>query len=82
MRSYDLFRRRGGEALFCAVPESCAVPRFVGGRRWTFGGRIDGSANLPAGFDDRAAATAVRFNGFYLFQCLDEDETRRSSDEP
>lgn len=73
MRSYNLFRRRGGEALFCAVPESCAVPRFVGGRRWTFGGRIDGSVPPPSGFDDRAATTAVRFNGFYLFQCLDED---------
>ncbi|BAU93299.1 hypothetical protein MPPM_4694 [Methylorubrum populi] len=82
MRSYNLFRRRGGEALFCAVPESCAVPRFVGGRRWTFGGRIDGSASPPPGFDDRAAATAVRFNGFYLFHCLDEGEKRRSAEEP
>ena len=82
MRSYNLFRRRGGEALFCAVPESCAVPRFVGGRRWTFGGRIDAGANPPPGFDDRAAATAVRFNGFYLFQCLDESGTRRGADDP
>ena len=47
------------------------MPRFVGERRWTFGGRIDGSASPPPGFDDRAAATAVRFNGFYLFQTVD-----------
>ena len=79
MRSYNLFHRRGREALCCAVPESCAVPRFVGGRRWTCGGRIDGSASPPPGFDDRAAATAVRFNGFYLFQCLDERAADRAA---
>ena len=72
MRSYNVFRRKGEEALCCAVPESHAVPRFVGGRRWTFGGKIDGQASPPPGFDDRAAATAVRFNGFYLFQAVDE----------
>ena len=69
MRSYNLFRRKGQEGLVCAVPESRAVPPFIGGD-WTFGGRIE-SDSAPPGFDGRAAATAVRFNGFYLFQATD-----------
>lgn len=67
MQSYNLFRLKGHEGMYCAVPEDYAVPAFLSGQRWFFGGRIDGSGG-PLGFDDRAAATAVRFNGFYLFQ--------------
>jgi hypothetical protein len=33
---------------------------------WRFDGRVDGS-DVPLGFDREAAATGVRFNGFYLF---------------
>ena len=36
-----------------------------------FGGKVDGGARHPVGFDGAAAATAVRFNGFYLFQSAD-----------
>ena len=68
MRSYNLFRRKGQEGLVCAVPESLAVPRFIGGGGWTFGGRVESPDRAPPGFDGRAAATAVRYNGFYLFQ--------------
>ncbi|UMY15521.1 hypothetical protein MMB17_12160 [Methylobacterium organophilum] len=71
MRSYNLFRRKGGESLCCAVPESHAVPRFVTGGRWTFEGRVEEAAGVPRGFDGKAAATGVRFNGFYLFQAVD-----------
>ncbi len=70
MRSYNLFRLRGQEAVCCAVPEDHAVPTFLTGRRWSFGGRID-APHGPVGFDDRAADTSVRFNGFYLFQSLE-----------
>ena len=75
MRSYNLFRLEdeegGGDCLCCAVPETRAVPAFVAGGRWRFGGRVDERAVKPAGFDSKAAATAVRFNGFYLFQAFD-----------
>jgi hypothetical protein len=71
MRSYNLFRSRGVEGLCCAVPESSTVPAFIGAGRWTFGGKLDGRAHAPLDFDDRAADTAVRFNGFYLFQTVD-----------
>ena len=71
MRSYNLFRRKDQEGLVCAVPESRAVPPFIDGGEWTFGGKVQSRDSAPPGFDDRAAATAVRFNGFYLFQATD-----------
>lgn len=71
MRSYNLFRLKSVDGLCCAVPESYAVPTFLTGGRWTFGGKLDGAADAPLDFDGRAAATAVRFNGFYLFQTVD-----------
>jgi hypothetical protein len=67
MRAYNLFRSKGSNALFCAVPEERSVPGFVTARRWEFSGRLDGQRTRPLGFDDKAAAAAVRFNGFYLF---------------
>ena len=71
MRSYNLFRLKDGEGLCCAVPENRAVPSFVDGRRWTFGGKVEDQTARPPGFDGKAAETAVRFNGFYLFQTAD-----------
>lgn len=68
MRSYNLFCSKANEGIVCAVPEEYAVPGFVTERAWAFGGKVDGPASQPTGFDGRAAETAVRFNGFYLFQ--------------
>ena len=68
MRSYNLFCSKASEGIFCAVPEDYAVPDFVTAQGWSFGGKVDGPDARPAGFDGRAAETAVRFNGFYLFQ--------------
>jgi hypothetical protein len=67
MHAYNLFRSTGTNALICAVPEERSVPGFLTSRSWEFGGRIDGGRDIPLGFDARAAATAIRFNGFYLF---------------
>ena len=71
MRSYNLFQLKSVEGLCCAVPEASTVPPFIGAGRWTFGGKLDGASRQPLDFDDRAADTAVRFNGFYLFQTVD-----------
>ena len=71
MRSYNLFRLRHVEGLCCAVPEACTVPPFLGGGHWTFEGKLETGGGLPLDFDGRAADTAVRFNGFYLFQTVD-----------
>ncbi|MDP4025339.1 hypothetical protein Q8W71_22160 [Methylobacterium sp. NEAU 140] len=71
MRSYNLFQLKSVEGLCCAVPESSTVPAFIGAGRWTFGGKLGTECRLPLDFDDRAADTAVRFNGFYLFQTVD-----------
>jgi len=67
MHAYNLFRSKGSNALICAVPEERSVPGFLTSRSWEFGGRVDGRRNVPLGFDARAAAASVRFNGFYLF---------------
>ncbi len=76
MRSYNLFRRKGGEELLCAVPEDRAVPRFVDAERWSYGGKLEERGGRPIGFDDRAASAAIRFNGFYLFQSADVPHRR------
>lgn len=68
MRSYNLFRSKGSDGILCAVPEDCAVPRFVTEHGWSFGGKVEAGGDGLTGFDERAASTAVRFNGFYLFQ--------------
>jgi hypothetical protein len=67
MSFYNLFRHKGRENLVCAVPEERHVPAFLTGEIWSYSGRIGGRDHLPLGFDAKAAAAGVRFNGFYLF---------------
>jgi hypothetical protein len=68
MHAFNLFRSKGSNALICAVPEERSVPAFLTARSWEFGGRVDGRRDeVLLGFDTRAAAAAVRFNGFYLY---------------
>ena len=64
---FNLFKRRRAPDLYCAVPEDAAVPAFIGAERWEFDGRAD-RAKTPPGFNARAARTASRLNGFYMFQ--------------
>ncbi len=71
MQNYNIFCFRTVEGLCCAVPESRAVPRFLGSGDWAFGCKLADAETAPIEFDDRAAETAVRFNGFYLFQTMD-----------
>lgn len=73
MQPFNLFRSRGRNGLFCAVPEERSVPAFVTGQQWTFSGRLDEAADVPLGFDPKAAAAGVRFNGFYLFARFGRD---------
>lgn len=67
MHAYNLFRSKWPDGLVCAVPEERTVPRFVAEPHWAFEGRLDTRRKLPFGFDSKAAATGVRFNGYYLF---------------
>ncbi len=66
--AFNLFRRKEEPELLCAVPEDRAVPRFIAGETWEFGGTISGSSREHPGFDASAASAATRYNGFYLFQ--------------
>lgn len=65
---YNLFRNKHYPDIFCAVPEIRCVPNFITGKAWIFDSKIADLTQLPPGFDQGAARTAVRFNGFYLFQ--------------
>lgn len=66
--AFNLFRRREEAELFCAVPEDCVVPHFLGEDDWLFYGKAIDVQTAPPGFDAKAAAVGVRFNGFHLFQ--------------
>ncbi|TVR07741.1 MAG: hypothetical protein EA385_12030 [Salinarimonadaceae bacterium] len=67
-RSFNLFRRKSEPDLFCAVPEDRAVPGFIDGDAWEFGGRIDADTRRRPGFDAETASRLARVNGFYFFQ--------------
>jgi hypothetical protein len=77
MYAYNLFRNTGPDGLTCAVPEERSVPPFVVEPRWRFEGRLEGPRALPLGFDRDAAATGVRFNGFYLFASFQKCAKKR-----
>ena len=68
MRAYNLFRHRDKQGPVCAVPEVCAVPRFVGKAAWHFDRKLTEPAAAPVGFEAVAATHGARLNGFYLFQ--------------
>ena len=68
--TYNLFRNRQRPQLFCAVPEDRPVPGFVLAEDWLFEGSLHPSDTPPPGFHARAAATGMRFSGFYLFHLL------------
>ncbi len=68
MHTFNLFRSKSEDGVYCAVPEDCAIPRFVTADLWEFSGKIDDGLSAPVGFVGEAAASGIRFNGFYLFQ--------------
>ena len=70
VHAYNLFRRKETPELVCAVPEDQAVPRFIAGEQWEFGGRVSAGSLEHPGFDGIAANAAARYNGFYLFHSL------------
>lgn len=72
VQAYNLFRRKEAPELVCAVPEDRAVPRFIAGETWEFGGRISAGSRKHAGFDRHAARAAACYNGFYLFHSLQQ----------
>lgn len=71
----NLFRRNEERDILCAVPEDCPVPTFLQDPAWSFTGRLDWMAVSLPGFDLRAARSACRGLGFYLFQTWDRAKT-------
>jgi hypothetical protein len=67
---YNLFRNRELPDIICAVPEDRPVPGFISPEQWIFEQPLRPAESPPPGFQERAATSAVRFNGFYLFYAL------------
>jgi hypothetical protein len=74
VHAYNLFRRKEAPGVVCAVPEDRAVPRFIAGETWEFGGKIAAGSGEHPGFNGIAASAAARYNGFYLFHSLQHSE--------
>ena len=75
-RAFNLFRRKESPELYCAVPEDRAVPTFIAGDAWEFGGKVSEVASDPPGFDAKNADAGARLNGFYLFQIWPQRQER------
>ena len=69
MRTYNLFRRRDKEDLYCAVPEDGAVPSFLRDETWEWAKSLD--VSQLSDFDAEAAKISANTNGFYLFYSTD-----------
>jgi hypothetical protein len=68
--AFNLFRNRQRPEIICAVPEDRPVPHFINAEQWTFEQPLRPLEARPPGFDNKAAHTGVRFNGFYLFYAI------------
>jgi hypothetical protein len=68
--AYNLFRNKQCPEIICAVPEDRPVPHFIDAEQWTFEQPLRPLEARPPGFNNKAAHTGVRFNGFYLFNAL------------
>jgi hypothetical protein len=64
--AYNLFQYSACD-LLCAVPESRPVPGFIREPVWQFVGKLQDTEAAPTGFNEQAAQTGVRYNGFHLF---------------
>lgn len=73
MSAYNLFRKEGCAAFYCAVPEDRVLPSFVRGPVWVFSGRVEDGGAHPLAFDMKAAETGARFNGFHLLPCFEAE---------
>ncbi len=67
---YHLFRNRQRPQLLCAGAADRPLPGFLLPEQWLREGPLGPSDAAPPGFQERAAVTGIRLNGFYLFQEL------------
>jgi len=66
--AYNLFINKQRPEILCAVPEDRPIPSFISSEQWTYAGPLRPQDARLAGFNDKAAAAGIRFNGFHLFQ--------------
>jgi hypothetical protein len=75
--AYNLFRRKRGRHLLCAVPEDYPVPGFIDGQGWAFAGKVGELSTAPLGFERKAAEAVAPLTGFYLFSAFEVGPDKR-----
>src|SRR5215211_2477076 len=70
----SVYRRDGEPGLCCAVPAGEPIPPFVDSGHWRLDATPLDPRSPPQGFDQRAAAEALRSMGFYMFHGVIEPE--------
>ena len=75
MRTEPVLRPAGAGSRL-RRPADRPVPGFLD--TWTFVRALQPGAELPLGYDQKAASVGIRFNGFYLFQSVDGMKRRKT----
>ena len=68
--TYSIFRRLDEPEIYCAVPQTLPLPRFVRGDAWEFDSVVDDGEFWERGFREGVAAWSGGRNGFYVFHDL------------
>lgn len=66
-RTWNLFARKAGSGLYCAVPDDCPLPSFIRADTWELMRQVSDLRSFPRGFNDDLAFMMARLNGFYVF---------------
>lgn len=69
-RPYNPFLSKSDIGICCAVLQDEPAPTFIDGGDWEFGTVLARTTALPRDFNRRAAQTAMKINGYYIFAML------------
>jgi hypothetical protein len=67
--AWNFFLRQDEPHIWCAVPATGPVPRFLFSGEWRFGGQGP-VQSAPGGFRGPEALHSEGLNGFYLFHAV------------
>lgn len=68
--TWNLFARKPGTGLYCAVLVDYPLPNFLRADTWELERQVSDLSAFPRGFNDDLAFMMARLNGFYVFRGL------------